>query len=147
MAVINRIFEAPRYRPNLSLRLELRPILYVTGAAVVVLALLQVVQTSDVATTSFAMRRQERERLELQTRVRQMEAEVASLSSLGRVQQEAQARLGLVPPGERRSLRVNAPAPAPEELLPTRFAPTRVAEGDGGGSPWWRDALKLLPFY
>jgi cell division protein FtsL len=125
-------------------------VLLVAVAAIVIVALLQLVQTSDAATSNFAIQQLEREKLELRTRTSQLEAEIAALSSLSRIEQEARERLGLEPAAAQQSLQVNVPWPgADQQLLPTRFAPDEepevVEQSDGSG--WWRDLLGLLPFY
>ncbi len=149
MAVLNRTLE--RAQPKATVSLRLGPVLLVAGLAIVIIALLQVVQTSEATTTSFAIQELEQERLELETSVRQLEAEVAALSSLSRIEQEAR-RLGLEPPQARESVEVNvAWLAADEERLPTRFAPGEQGQAGVDGHPdssgWWRDLLKLLPFY
>jgi cell division protein FtsL len=124
-------------------------VVLVAVAAVVLIALLQVVQTSQATTASFAIQRLEQQKLELGTEVRQLEAEVASLSSLSRIEREAQ-RLGLEAAQARESVEVNVAWTAADEgRLPTRFAPgeQEEAEMDGQGSSWWRDLLEPLPFY
>ncbi len=149
MAVLNRTLA--RTRPKATPALRLGPVLLVAGLAIVVIALLQVVQTSEATTTSFAIQELEQERLELETSVRQLEAEVAALSSLSRIEQETQ-RLGLVPPQARASMEVNVAWPgADEQQLPTRFAPPEEEQAESEGHPdasgWWQDLLKPLPFY
>ena len=147
MAVLNRT--AVRAQPKSTTALRLAPVLLAAGGAIVVIALLQVVQTSQATTTSFAIQRLERQRLEVEANVRQLEAEVSALSSLPRIQWEAK-RLGLQPPRERTSVEVNVAWPAADRgRLPSRFAPVEDEEAqvDGQGSSWWRDLLQLLPFY
>ena len=148
MAVLNRPFD--RVPATASTSLRVGPVLLVAVVAIVIVALLQVVQTSDAATSSFAIQQLEQERLELRTRTSQLEAEIAALSSLSRIEQEARERLGLEPAAAQQSLQVNVPWPgADQQLLPTRFAPDEepevVEQSDGSG--WWRDLLELLPFY
>lgn len=123
----------------------LRAMLIAAGLAVVGAGLLQVVQTSNVTSTGYHIQRLEEARLEWGARVHQLEAEVASLASLERVEREAQGRLGLVPAERRLYLDVNAPVPA-QQLLPTRFAPAEQLEQSSNGS-WWQDLLDLVPFF
>jgi len=126
--------------------LRLRPALIVVGAAVVVIGLVQIVQTSDATSTSFSIQRLDQERLDWQTRVQQLEAQVAALSSLNRVEQEARGRLGMVPAAARESVQVNLPAPE-QPLLGGDRAAHAGAEGDKDASSWWQELLKLLPFH
>jgi cell division protein FtsL len=147
VAVLNRTLA--RTRPKAMASSHWRQVLLVALAAVVVIALLEVVQTSQATTHSFAIQRLEQQKLELTTGVQQLEAEVASLSSLSRIEGEAQ-RLGLEAAQTRESVEVNVAWTAADEgRLPTRFAPgeQEEAEVDRQGSSWWRDLLKPLSFY
>ena len=147
MAVLNRsIGQAQRRAQTTPLRIG--PVLAVAVIAIVVLAVLQLTETSGATTTNFAIHRLEEQKLELRTVTRQLEAEVATLSSLSRVEREARERLGLEPPRSRETIEVNASWPAQDQpRLPTRFAPDAVADESGESSTWWRDLLQLLPFY
>lgn len=148
MAVLNRPFD--RVPATTSTSLRVGPVLLVAVAAIFIVALLQLVQTSNATTSNFAIQQLEQERLELRTRTGQLEAEIAALSSLSRIESEARERLGLEPAVAQQSLQVNVPWPgADQQLLPTRFAPDEKPEvvEQSGGSVWWRDLLELLPFY
>lgn len=143
MAVLNRPFDRSQARATSSIHLG--PVLVVAVVAIAVVALLQVAKTSDATATSFAILRLEQERLEMEVGVRQLEADVASLASLSRIEQEAQ-RLGLKPPAGRSSVQISVAWPAEAEQLPTRYAPTIERELDQQNSSWWRDLLEFLPF-
>jgi len=130
--------------------LRVMPVLLIAGAAIVVIGLLQVVQTSEATTASFAIQRLEQRRLELEASVRGLEADVAALSSLERIDREA-ARLGLAPPSAQETIEVNVPwSGAEEDWLPSRFAPAGEEQagenGSSGGPAWWDGLLDLLPF-
>ncbi len=147
MAVANRALGRSEAKAPPSLRLG--PVLLVAGAAIVVIALLQVVQSSEATTASFNIQRLEEQKLELETSVQQLGAEVAALSSLSRIEDEAK-RLGLGPAQAQDAVVVNVPGPAHDlGRLPSRFAPgeTKQAGGDGQGTSWWRSLLKHLPIY
>jgi cell division protein FtsL len=124
----------------------------VAGAALAVLVLAslwQVLQTSDATTTGFEIQRLERQRDALQAEVHSLEAEVADLSSLNRIDREARERLGLMPPARTVYLKVDRPLPE-RQGIPTRYQPAPV--GDDALTPpsesWWRGVLRaLLPFY
>ena len=147
MAVLNRPFDRVQAKESTSLRAG--PVLLVAVVAIVIVALLQLVQTSEAATSNFAIQQLEEDRLEFRTRTSQLEAEIAALSSLSRIEQEARDRLGLEPAAAQQSLKVNVAWPgADQQQLPTRFAPDEepdVAE-QSGGPGWWGDLLELLPF-
>jgi cell division protein FtsL len=144
VAVLNRPLD--RRQRSAPVSLHLGPVLLVAAAAIAIVSLLRVVQTSDATTSSFAIQRLEQEKLEVEAGVGQLEAEVASLASLSRIEQEAK-RLGLKPPESREVVQVNVAWPAEEDRLPTRFALDERAEPAEQGSSWWRDLLEFLPFY
>lgn len=148
MAVLNRSIGRAQAQSRAQTKpLRIGPVLAVTAIAIVVLAVLQLTETSDATTTNFAIQRLEEQKLQLQTEKRQLETEVATLSSLSRVEQEARERLGLEPPRSRETIEVNASWPAQDQpRLPSRFAPDAAADESGESSAWWRDLLKLLPF-
>lgn len=147
MAVLNRTLV--RAKPKARPALRLRPTLLTAGAAILIIALLQVIQTSEATTASFNIQRLEQRHLELRLSVEQLGAEVAGLSSLSRIEQEAK-RLGLVAPKDQETVAVNVPWPGAEaDQLPTRFAPAGQSgeeRSSGDGSAWWQDPLGLLPF-
>jgi len=144
VAVLNRTLDRSEPRPAPSLRLA--PVLLVAGLALVVIALLQIVQTSEATTTSFSIQTLKQDKLELESTVRGLEAEVGRLSSIERVEREA-ARLGLQPATSRMTVNVNVPLPATTGgALPSRFAPDEANEIEADGSPWWRELLEALPF-
>jgi hypothetical protein len=87
--------------------------------------------------------------LELEASVRGLEADVAALSSLERIERESQ-RLGLVPPKSQETVEVNVPwAGGDENRLPSRYAPPgedEAEEDSGAGGSIWSDVMDLLPF-
>jgi hypothetical protein len=148
VAVANRSIARAGGKAAPSLRIL--PVLLIAGAAIVVIGLLQVVQTSEATTASFAIQRLEQRRLELEASVRGLEADVAALSSLERIERESR-RLGLVTPVAQETIEVNVPlAEQDENLLPSRFTVAGQEEaeenGSAGGSSWWESLLDLLPF-
>ena len=145
MALLNRTIVRAEPRPRTGV--QFRPIVLAVVVAIVIISVIQIVQTSRATTANYGIQRLDQQRLQLESSVRQTEAEVASLSSLERVRQEAN-RLGLAPPQQRYGIEVGLPWPADEGRIPSRFQPgEEQRNADEGGSPWWRDALGLLPFY
>ncbi len=143
MAVLNRALAAPQQRVSVAVRFG--PLLLIAVAALVIVGLLRVVQTSQATTAGFAVQALQQDKLELETSVRQLEAEVAALSSLARVELEA-ARLGLLPPAQESSVQVNV-APPSAGLLPSRFAPPQAeAQVATTSRSWWRNLLNILTF-
>lgn len=143
MAVVSRTISPPQQQTSIAVRF--RPFLLIAVAALVTVGLLRVVQTSQATTAGFAVQALQQDKLEVETALRQLEADVALLSSLERIEREAQ-RLGLAPPAAQASVRVNVALPA-ANALPTRFAPEDAEETAGSGATsWWRSLLKPLPF-
>ena len=148
MSAIDR--PAARHTPAVSSRRlgDLRSVLLLAFAVLAVLGLLQVSQVGDATSTGYDIRRLERERQDWDAQVRQLEAEVAGLTSLDRIEREARNRLGLVPTKKRIYLDVPV-APPEQQLVPPRYLSAEQADfpAEGSGGSWWRSLLKLLPFY
>ncbi len=140
MSVISR----PLARTSFRLW-SLRRILALAFGAVALLGLLQVMQTSDATSTGYNIRRLEQDRLDWSAQVHSLEAEVATLASLDRVEREARDRLGLVPAEKVIYLEAGV-APPKQQLVPRRFFTSDPGAGDSGTS-WWQALLKLLPLY
>lgn len=147
MAILNRtIARAEIEVPSPSLRVG--PVLLAVGAIIALIAVLQVLQTSRATTASFKIEQMQRQKLELETSVSQLQVQVAGLSSLARIQQEAK-RLGLGPPASREVVRVSVPGPSGDSAqIPARFLQTEPADTKAGEqkSSWWDDLLKHIPF-
>ena len=116
-------------------------------ALVVSLAALQVQQFSAVTSTGYEIESLKRERLARQAANHELEAEVARLSSLARVDIEARLRLKMEPAKKTLYITVNQPLPATQQL-PSRFAP---AEEDTPPAPDANPSLlerllDLIPF-
>ncbi|MCH8026413.1 MAG: hypothetical protein IH866_06415 [Chloroflexi bacterium] len=143
MAVINRTISPAQQRVSIAVRFG--PFLLIAVAALLIVGLLRVVQTSQATTAGFAVQALQQDKLELETSLRQLEADVALLSSLARIEREAQ-RLGLAPAAEQAPVRVNVALPA-VNTLPTRFLAEDAEEStDSSATSWWRSLLKPLPF-
>ncbi len=146
MAVVSRTISPPQQQTSTSVAVRFGPFLLIAVTALVIVGLLRVVQTSQATTAGFAVQVLQQDKLEVETALRQLEADVALLSSLERIEREAQ-RLGLAPPSAQASVRVNVALPA-ANALPTRFVPEEDAEesAGSGATSWWRSLLKPLPF-
>ncbi|HWQ29204.1 MAG TPA: septum formation initiator family protein [Dehalococcoidia bacterium] len=149
MASISRPLPGAARIPIVGPRVRLRTVGGAALAILVLASLWQVLQTSDATTTGFEIQRLERQRDTLQAQVHSLEAEVAELSSLSRIDREARDRLGLVPPA--RTVYLNVDQPVPERQgIPTRYQPAPVDDAALTPPPesWWRGMLRaLLPFY
>jgi cell division protein FtsL len=125
---------APTWRPRRALAVAL--------LVAATIALLQVVQSSSFAHTGQQMQRLQSERTALKAEVYDLEAEVASLSSLDRTERVAREKLGMIRAHNVSYLSVGVDAPA-GPLLPR---PLVVPEEDQGyNEPWWESLYKALP--
>lgn len=127
-----------------------RLFIYAVIALAVIVALAQVNQFSRLTSTGYEIEALKRERDTQLARNHKIEAEVASLASLARVDLEARLRLHMEPAQRRLYIDVNAPAPE-DQTLPTRFLPPESAaaaeEPAGESQPWWRRVAGWLnPF-
>ena len=103
----------------------------------------QVLQTSNVASTGYAVRRLESERTELDSEIRLLEAQLASSANLEHLRRIASDRLGMAPANDR--LHVSVDTPAPEVVpLPRRYIPT-VEERTGPEGSWWDSVMGAIP--
>jgi cell division protein FtsB len=107
------------------------------------LGILQVLQSSHVATLGYQLRTLEQDRSELSAEVGQLEAQVATRSNLEQVHSEAVNRLGMVPPTETVHIQVAVPAPAVVPL-PRRYVAS-TAPVTGSQTSWWERLLTRLP--
>src|SRR5687768_4795020 len=82
--------EAPAWSPRRAIAAVL-----IAAAAI---ALLQVFQSSSFTNTGQTLQELEKDQSQVQARVRHLEAEIAALSSLDRVERAARDRLGMAPP-------------------------------------------------
>ena len=141
MATLDRLAPPPTSsfpaRTAWSPRRAIAAVLIVAAA----IALLQVFQSSSFTNTGQAIQNLEAQRIESTAHVHQLEAEVAALSSLDRVERNARERLGLVPARNVVYVRVDVAAPT-DPLLPRP-----VVAPPTPGAPHesiWRRLLDLL---
>ena len=129
-------------------RLRAGRVAVIAAAGLVIgLALLQVQQFSAVTSRGYEIEDLKRERLAQQAENHVLEAEVAQLSSLARVDIEARVRLGMEPAKRVLYITVNEPAPTAQHL-PFRFqAPAPEATpAPASGRSWLERLLDALPF-
>jgi cell division protein FtsB len=122
--------------------------LLVAGALglVAVAAGFQVNQFSRLTSTGYEINGLDQQRAERQAENHAIEAEVAQLSSLARVDWEARTRLHLEPAQQKLYLTVNHDVPG-RQTLPTRFLPAEPATPAQADEPMWKRLLKSLPFF
>ena len=142
MSALDRLIPRPLSRP-LSQPLSLRPVLLGAFLVIALVGLLQVTQTSGVTSTGYSLRSLEQERLARQAH--QLEAEVAALTSMERIESEARGRLGMVAPAEVETLEVHKQPPA-QQLIPQRYFP-EAAESTPKAGSWQQRLLRLLPLH
>ena len=88
-----------------------RLLVALAAIALVSMAVVQVHQLSQVTSTGYRLEELRRERAAMQAENHRIEAEVATLTSLGTVLYKARALLGMVPSPRRQYIEVNHPLP------------------------------------
>lgn len=131
--------------PMVRGRFRSRWVLALAIAAVIGAALLQVNQFSAVTGTGYDIEQLKKERAAKQAESHALEAEVARLSSLARVEIEARTRLQMDKPKAVLNMQVNETVPD-HQTLPTRFLPPLSVSGAEAEPPFWRRLLDLLPY-
>ena len=120
-------------------------VLTIALVAVGLAGLLPLLQSSQTTTTGYNIRQLERQRNDWEARSHELEAEIASLAALDRVEREARERLHMEAPKDTLYLTVDVPRPE-RQPVPDRFLPPKKQEGVEEGRSWWQSLLDLLPF-
>lgn len=111
--------------------------------AVAAVGIVQVLQTSNVASTGYEVRRLEGERADLDAQIRLLEAQLASNANLEHLRKTSSERLGMVPAKER--VRISVDTPAPDVVpLPRRYVPA-VEERPAPKRSWWDSVIDAIP--
>ncbi len=121
--------------------------LVLVAAVVLGIALVQVNEFSRLTSTGYQINELTAERAARQADNHALEAEVASLSSLARVDSEARTRLHMEPAKQKLYIDVNGAAPD-RQTLPTRFLPAErpaASPTPAGETSLWKRVLRLLP--
>ncbi len=145
MAALHRpALPAPR---TLGKRISGKTVFIAAAVLAAGAAILQVNQLSRATSTGYEIDALSRERAAKQAENHELEAQVAQLSSLGRVEWDARTRLHLVPAERRLFITVNQPVPD-RQMLPTRFMPPQPAAPAVKPShrSFWKRVLGLIPF-
>ncbi len=121
-----------------------RPNWWVLGAMAVVgfSAMLPVLQNSWTTTRGFETQDLEARQAALSSDIHRLEADVANLTSLSRIDRRAQA-IGLIPGGTPIYVEVGEAGPAPANI-PSEFLPELDRESDEPDS-LWRSLLSRVP--
>lgn len=120
-------------------------LLTVAAVAIGLAALLPLIQSSGATTTSAKMQRLEQELADWEARTHELEAEIATLSGLERIEKEAASRFQMVPAQETIYLTIDQPGPEPPKL-PSRFLPQEQPVTKKGGSSFWDKLFGWLPW-
>jgi cell division protein FtsL len=104
--------------------------------------LLPLLVSSKVVHTSEDIRQLEGARDDWEARTQELEAEIATLGSLDRIEKEARQRLGMVPPEETIYITVDQPAPE-KQIVPQRFLPPKKEQSQQEDS-WWESILGMF---
>lgn len=133
----------PRKRGVVRQRVSRLTIVSVALLAIAGVGLVQVLQTSQIATMGYGVRQLELERQSLDAQIRVLEANIASSTNLEHLKEQAVERLGMVPAEER--LQVSVDVSAPQAVpLPRRYVPTEEYEPLSEPA-WWEVLLGRLP--
>ncbi len=124
--------------------LSLPVVLTMAVVAIGLAGALSLLPSSQATRTTYDMRELEMARDDWQARIHELEAEIASLGSLERIDREARERLGMVPPTETIHITVDVPAPE-KQILPERFLPTREEKTEEDRQSLWESLLDFLP--
>ena len=141
MAALHRpAIPAPRVLHKRSSKL----FAYAAIGLVVVAAVFQVNRFSRLTSRGYEINDLNRARAERQAANHELEAEVAGLSSLARVDIEARVRLHLEPAQQKMYVSVNHAVPA-RQSLPTRFLPASRPAAASADDPWWQRMIGRIP--
>ena len=120
-----------------------RRAIIVTLTLAVIIALLQVLQSSSFAHTGHQLQRLEAQKTQMNAEMHQLEAEVAALASLDRTERAARERLGMVPARNIQYISVSVEAPA-DPLLPRPLL-NNAQQTQTPSEPWYRSLYRALP--
>jgi cell division protein FtsL len=124
--------------------LSMPVVLTIALVAVGLAGLLPLLQSSQTTTTGYSIRQLERQRNDWEARIHELEAEIASLAALDRVEEEARQRLDMQTPEDTVYLSVDVASPE-SQPIPDRFLPPKQ-ETVKEQQSWWQSLLDLLPF-
>jgi cell division protein FtsL len=125
--------------------LSMPVVLTIALVAVGLAGLLPLLQSSQTTITGHDIGELERQRNDWEARIHELEAEIASLAALDRVEKEARQRLDMQTPEETVYLSVDVASPD-SQPIPDRFLPPEKQESAEADQSWWQSLLDLLPF-
>ncbi|GAB4321199.1 MAG: hypothetical protein Kow0010_01410 [Dehalococcoidia bacterium] len=149
MAAINHPIGSTPARAGLTLKAPFGRLNgWVVGAVLLAAAsaALPVLQSSSATSRGFDVQALNAQRARLHAEISVLEADVARLTSLPRIERRAK-EIGLVPAEtlgvDVYYVTVDEPGPAPAKI-PAEYLPGPVVEREGP-APWWRSLLDWLP--
>ncbi len=118
---------------------------WLIGALIVAAAaaMLPVIQNSSATSEGFNLQAYQRQEASLRSDISLLEADVARLTSLKRIERRAR-EIGLVDATDPIFVHVNEPGPAPAKL-PAEYLP-RLEPPRGEPASWWKPLVNWLPF-
>lgn len=121
--------------------------LLLTFAAVAIglAALLPLIQSSGATDTNAKVQRLGQELTDWEARTHELELEIATMSGLERISQEAARRFQMVPAQETIYLTIDKPGPEPARL-PSRFLPQEQNTAREGSSSFWDKLFGWMPW-
>jgi hypothetical protein len=143
MATLDRLAPPPAALAETPAAWTPRRAIALALTAAAAIALLQVLQSSSVATTGETMLRLKQEKASRAAEIHRLEAEISALMSLDRIDRAARERLGMTPARNLEYVTVDIPAPS-MPLLPRPLIEAPPA-ADQGPAAWWRSLLRALP--
>ena len=124
--------------------LDMPVVLTIILMAVGLAAFLPLLQDSRVVNINYSIRQLERQRNDWEARSQELEAEIASLAALDRIEKDARERLKMQVPEQTLYLSVDVASPE-SQPIPARFLPPKQESAKEDKS-WWRSLLDMLPF-
>src|SRR5881397_907618 len=106
-------------------------------------ALIPLLQSSGATSVAGRVNQLEQDHGDWQTKVRELELQVAQMGSLDRIDHEARTRLKMEDPKDVRYITVSGPPPS-QTKLPSRFSPPE-RRSLSAGSSLWEDLFGWLP--
>ncbi len=123
--------------------LSMPVVLTIALVAVGLAGILPLLQSSQATTTGYNIRQLERQRNDWEARIHELEADIASLAALDRIEEEARQRLNMQAPEHTVYLSVDVASPE-SHPVPDRFLPPEQESAKENQS-WWQSLLDLLP--
>lgn len=105
-------------------------------------ALLPVLQNSMATSQGFDIQATQRQETQLNGQISLLEGEVASFTSISRIDRRAR-EIGLLPVTDPIHVTVTEPGPAPAKL-PSEYLPKNDARA-ASSAPWWKPLVSWLP--